>query len=429
VKPFARTAGRDASKDVPPPFDIARFYYEQRQAIAGDAVRLRQLIAAVDCPGDLGSAQWAQWYSVVLGFEPDLILELGRGYGNSTAMFAQAAYRIQQRRGRPHTRLVSLCGTGEWASIVTPRLARVVEPDWFANVDARRADILSVDYGDLLRGYERVLVLWDAHGFEIADVVLGDILPRLAGRPHLILMHDISDNRYPWVSRSYGDQPIWKGSKWQQQTGASSRVNVGWMNSQQDQIIALGDFASRNELEIGSGDQEYAQFFEARPDRAAEMTQLLGEEFYSVVAQWAFLSLSGREGPFHFPAVADVRAARHRSGIVTPDLPLLPATISTTATPWAYAAKLTWHASAEPPSEAEAWVKCRLRVQGGPVGVGLLTPDESSFVRTQVVSESVEPIDVMLPVPDPGRHGPLVIHTWDAPQSAKVRIDELALIW
>ena len=134
----------------------------------------------------------------------------------------------------------------------------------------------------LLADHERVLLLWDAHGFEIAELVLGEILPRLADREHLLLMHDISDNRYPGVPRSYGGQPLWKGSAWQKRTGAwESRVNIGWMNSMQDQVIALADFAARNDLEIGSADHEYARFFGAHPDHAEEMDRLLGREFFS----------------------------------------------------------------------------------------------------------------------------------------------------
>jgi hypothetical protein len=35
----------------------------------------------------------------------------------------------------------------------------------------------------------------------------------------------------------------------------------------------------------------------------------------------------------------------------------------------------------------------------------------------------------MLAVPDLARRGRLVIHTWDTPVSARVRIDELSLVW
>lgn len=422
-KPFGRSPGRDISRDRPRPFDIAQYYYDQRQRIEEDAPLLRNLIAAVAWPNDLGPAQWAQWYSVALGFAPDLIVELGRGYGNSTALFGQAAWRL----GR--TKVVSLCQSGEWAALVAPRIAKLVDASWFANIDARRADILAADYEEIFAGHRRVLVLWDAHGFEIAELVLGEILPRLADREHLFLMHDISDNRYAATPRSYEGRPLWKGSAGQQRAGASdSRVNIGWMNSIQDQVVALADFSVRNELEIGSADHEYARFFAARPEHANEMQSRLGDELFALIGHWAFLSLTGKTGPFQFPGLSGWRAAVNRCDIVTDQLPRRPATITTDAVPWAYASTSTWRPSADPPANVQAWIRCRLRVDGGAIGVSLMTPDEKAFVQSQVVS-SAGPANVLLAVPDLAQRGRLVIHTWDAPVAARVQIDDLSLVW
>jgi hypothetical protein len=421
-KPFGGTPGRDVALDQPRPFDIGAYYYDQRHRIHEDAAVLRQLIKAVDWTNDLSPAQWAQWYSVALGFAPDLIIELGRGYGNSTALFAQAARRL----GR--TKIVSLCVSGEWDSLVAPRIAKVVDRAWFASVEARRTDILSADYGEIIANHQRVLVLWDAHGFEIAELVLGEILPRLADRQHLLLMHDISDNRYAAVPRSYRGHPLWKGSAWQRQIGAwDSRVNIGWMNSIQDQVIALADFSTRNDLEIESADQHYAEFFAAHQGYAAEMGQLLGEEFFSTIGHWAFLSLTGKTGPFHFPGIGGWRAATSRCDIVADQLPRGTA-IVTDAVPWAYASTSAWRPVAAPPPNVPSWIRCRVRVRGGPIGVSLSTPDGSAFVHSQVVS-SAAPVNVLLPVPDLERRGSLVIHTWDSAVSAQVQIDDLSLVW
>src|SRR5689334_10978159 len=137
-QPFACVPGRNVANDDLR-VDIARYYYEQRASIAADAPLLRRLIAAVDWTNDLAPSQWAQWYSVALGFAPDLILELGRGRGNSTALFTQAAARLGTAR------VVSLCQSGDWTSDVAPRIARQVDARWFDRLDARMADILSSD--------------------------------------------------------------------------------------------------------------------------------------------------------------------------------------------------------------------------------------------------------------------------------------------
>jgi hypothetical protein len=421
-KPF-RHATSDPAQARPAPFDIARFYYEQRFRIAEDAPVMRKLIAAVNWTNDLAPAQWAQWYSTAIGFGADLIVELGRGMGNSTAAFGQAAARL----GR--TKVVSLCQSTDWSTSVASRIAPVVEPGWFSNIDARVADILTADYADIVAGHERILVLWDAHGFEIAETVLGEILPLVADRPHLVLMHDISDNRYAGVPRSYEGQPLWKGSEWQRRTGTwGSRVNIGWMNSIQDQVIALADFSARNDLEIGSADHEYATFFHQSPDRADEMRRLLGDEFFSPIAHWAFLSLTGKPGPFHFPAVTGRRQFDHRCSVVSGDLLDLPKAILTKPRAWDYASTIAWQPAAALPADVRPWMRVQLRVEGGPVGVSLLSRDEKVFVESKLVGPGGSK-SVLLTVGDPLEAGRLVIHTWGEPVAARVSLEDVSLVW
>jgi hypothetical protein len=423
TRPFAGVSGREVSCDQTP-IDIARYYYEQRAHVAEDAALLRQQMAAVDWTNDLGPSQWAQWYSVALGFKPDLILELGRGRGNSTALFTQAATRLGT------TRVVSLCQSGDWASLVAPRLARIVSPAWFDRLDARMADIVSADYEAILDRSQRVLVLWDAHGFEIAEVVLGDLLPRLLERDHLLLMHDISDNRYAGIPRSYGGQPLWKGSKWQMSARAwESRVNIGWMNSIQDQVIALADFSARNDLEIGSADHEFVTFFGADPARADEMRRTIGDELFSTIGHWAFLSLMGKTGPFHFPAVTARRPHAHRQEVIIEERLNLPTEIATDAKAWAYAVAWAWRPAGDVPADVQAHLRVRLTVEGGAIGVSLLTPDGKEFVESRIVASTAGPALVLLPIADIVQRGRLVIHTWELPVSARVRVEELSLVW
>jgi len=421
---FAATPGRDIANDAPERFDVARWYYEARRRVAVDAGVLRQLITAVDWTNDLWPSQWAQWYSVVLGFRPDLILELGRGKGNSTALFCHAAATLGQ------TQIVSLCHSGDWTMQTASRVAKVVRQQWFDRLDARMTDILTADYADILGDHQRVLLLWDAHGFDVAEVVLGEILPRLLGREHFVIMHDIIDNRHGGVSRSYHGQPLWKGSEWQQRTGCvDARVNIGWMQSIQDQIVAIADFSARNNLEIGSADHEYHRLFDEDPGLAAEMRESLGEEFFSTLAQWAFFSLTGKAGPFEFPAVGGRRAFSHESRVAVDGLSQLPATVVTNARAWAFGSAWTWRPVIDVPRGADAWLRLRVQVDGGSVGIGLLAANGTDFLVRRALSPRDAAVEVMLPVADSSSLGSLVVQTWAAPVSARVRIDDLALVW
>jgi hypothetical protein len=392
---------------------------------------LKALAAAINAEYDLTRAQWAQWYSVALGFRPDLIVELGRSKGNSTALFCQAASRLGG------TRVVSLCNSRDWVEESLPRVKAVVPPGWLDRLDLRTTDILDVDYETLLGGAQRVLLLWDAHGFEIAETVLGRMLPLIAGRPHLVLMHDISDNRYAAVPRSYEGQPLWKGSTWDKGAGKSTaRVNIGWMNSLQDQVIAIADFATRNDLEIGSADHAYAEFFGAHPERAAEMRRCLGDELFSMEAHFAFLSLDGTAAPIHFPAVQ--RRFHHQCDVVIRDLhprrwlpgsSRLPRRIETSPVKWAYASVMACRPRADIPAAAQRSLRIRVQVDGAPVGLGLLSADRSKFVESQRLVPEVEPRSIFLRVTDPPAAGPLVVHTWDVAEPARVRIDEITFVW
>jgi hypothetical protein len=410
---------------------IARFYYEQCAQIQQDAPLLRSLMEAVNWLNDLTPAGWAQWYSVALGFKPDLILEIGRGYGNSTALFCQAASRLGQ------TRVVSLCNSKEWSEVTVPRLTPIVPHGWFDPLDARVTDIVDVDYAAVLRDGRRVLFLWDAHGFQIAEVVLGNILPLLAGREHLVIMHDITDTRYSDVPRSYEGRPIWKGSTSAGPKGDSSaRVNIGWMNSVQDQVVAIADFSFRNGFELGSADHAYAQFFGANPASAADMRRLLGDELFSLSAHWAFFSLSGRH-PLHFPPVParfrhEARAEIH---VVHPprrwyQRPLvLPWRIRTASVPWEYAAVMDVRPVDHVPADAARSMRVRLRVQDAPAGIGLLSVDSSVFVRSTRVAPTAELQTVSFELDPAVTYGRLVVHAWDTPESATVSLDEISLVW
>ena len=430
-RPFQNVPGRDTTKDRAAEFDIARFYYDQRFGVAEDAGILNALIGATRAEYDLAPPQWAQWYSVALGFRPDLILELGRSKGNSTALFCQAANRL----GR--TRVVSVCNSKDWVEETLPRLKPVVAAGWFDPLDARMADILDTDYEEMVKGSARVLVLWDAHGFEIAEVVLGRILPLISDRPHLVLMHDISDNRYAQVPRSYDDQPLWKGSTWDNGTGRSpNRVNIGWMNSLQDQVIAIADFAARNDFEVGSADYEYATFFEACPAYADEMRDLLGERFFSTTAHWTFVSLSGKEAPFYFPAVQ--RRFRYQCGVALHDIhpprwfrrsTPLPRTIDTTPVKWEYSAVIGWRPLDEIPESVPQSLCVRLQVVGAPAGIGILNADRSAFVESRRILPALGTQTVFLAVADRARCGPLVVHTWDVPERARVVIEDISVVW
>jgi len=271
----------------------ATAYWNQRRRLSESMGRIRALFDAVDRPVDLSAYQWAQLMSVALEFEPDLILELGRGVGNSTCAFTEAAYMIS--RGK--CEVLSVCFSTDWES-TRKRILSVVSSEWFDPLRIETADILEYDFASALRGFERVLVFWDAHGYDVAECVLGSILPQIHKKPHIILMHDLSDSRYIADDSyfQYGENGLWRANTWE---GPS--LAIGNIRSKVEQSVSILDFTTRNRIPLYSADHGLHLFFDKDEQKAREMKDLLGEAFFSLQAHWFWFTLSEKLGPFTFP--------------------------------------------------------------------------------------------------------------------------------
>jgi hypothetical protein len=222
---------------------------------------------------------------------------------------------------------------------------------------------------------------------------------------------------------------LWKGSAWQQRTGhADSRVNIGWMHAIQDQVVALADFSARNDLAIQSADDHYARWFGRSPEHAVDMRAIAGEEFFSTTAHWAFLSLNGKAGPFHFPSIPERQPFTRVASVIVEDHSV-PVAVTTKPQAWAYADVLSWHPSAPVPAAGQSYLRLRLHVDGASIGVGLLGADGTEFTVRRVLAPAAGQIEMLLPVAEPARPGKLVIQTWADPATARVRLDDLSIVW
>jgi hypothetical protein len=249
-------------------------------------------------PGDLPFHEWGQLMACALEFVPDLILEVGRGYGNSTLAFSQAANLL----GTTRCRVVSVCLT-PWEEI-RDAVAPATTQDWFAPLTIHRGDVREFDVESALLGARRVLVFWDAHGYDVAEWMLGRLMPILATRDHLVLMHDISDARYE-ASSSYGDYGIWKG----EEIWPGPIVRLGNVFATVQQAVAVVDFTSRNGITLHSVMHSLRTRFDGHADQQRQLRELLGDDFFSLRSGCAWYSLNEASGPYHFPSVKSGRSA------------------------------------------------------------------------------------------------------------------------
>lgn len=283
----------------PPQTDIhhlspARAYWNQRFVLAESYERILSLARAIDDSNELSLPQWAQLIALTLEFKPELILILGRANGSSLCAFTEAA-----RHFSPACRVLSLDKSRSWHWQTRPRIRPLLPASWFEPVQALHTNILTFDYEQALRDYHRVLLFWDAPGYEVAGCVLGKILPLLLNRPHLVVMHDLSDARYlPGWYNHYGKFGLWKGKN-----NGRSKIKLGHIISPVEQAILITDFASRNQLTLHSADHDLHVELGSDPAKMEELSKLIGAPLFSLLAHWAWFSLNEHAGPYHFPGL------------------------------------------------------------------------------------------------------------------------------
>lgn len=266
-----------------------RAYWNQRHALAQRAPRLKALAAAVDNEASLNLPQWGQLVAIMLEHQPDLVIELGRGKGNSTCAFTDVA-------ASSGARVLSICRTDSWKQTLK-RIAPLIDAEWLARLDARRANIVGFPFAQEVGGAERVLVFWDAHGMQVAGEVLGSLLPAIAGREHLVVMHDISDARFDGPGRvPYSGRPLWDGT-----ISSPDKFRIGYLESSVSQTIGILDFCTRNQMPLHSADQSIHELIEV-PGHAPEMRALVGD-LYSHRAHWSWFTVAeASASPVSFPA-------------------------------------------------------------------------------------------------------------------------------
>ena len=192
-------------------FNAARAIWDNRERLNEVLPELRAvrtaLQTAIGGPRDFVRQQWLQVTSVVYAFKPDLIIELGRGYGNSTCALSIAARML---RPQP-CRVLSLCLADSFAEVSRPYLdSHLNDPELFAPLKALKQDISAYDFSADVEGAKRVFVFWDAHGYGLAMALLSGLFQLLQGKPHLCVVHDMAALKYMDQGlRRYGQDEAW----------------------------------------------------------------------------------------------------------------------------------------------------------------------------------------------------------------------------
>jgi hypothetical protein len=259
---------------------FAAAMWNQRQALLESRERLKTLHALVDSPADFSFHQWTGLFALCMEFAPDLIIELGRRYGNSTCIFTEAANRLGP------TRVVSLCLTRKWQTRTVPCLEQAVPREWFDPLRAMTRNLLKTDFGPILADSQKVLLFWDAHGADVAAYVLGKLFPLLQARTHLVVVHDVTDTRYNQASPSeFYDN---RGMYWWW---------MGHLLSAEEELVSLYDFLSRNRIVIHTPNESLQRELPPDSERFKQLRASLGDciaDPCSYAGHWIYFNMDER---------------------------------------------------------------------------------------------------------------------------------------
>ncbi len=280
-------------------FSPAAALWENREKLTDAMCEIETVRTALETatggPRDFIRQQWLQLVSVVYHFKPDLIIELGRGYGNSTCAMA-----VAQKMLKPQPcRLLSLCLSTSFADTSRPHLeTNLADKSLFSSLEALNEDITRYDFSADVARAKRVFVFWDAHGYDLAITLLARLFPALVAKDHLAVVHDMADLKYLGNDyRRYDSDAAWKSTG-----SAPAKYILGDIGSQYEEGIALTDFLGRNGLAFHSAESSY--FSELTEEQASELDRRFGANF-SRFGFWYYFSLNdaaNRELTFPRPA-------------------------------------------------------------------------------------------------------------------------------
>ena len=248
------------------------------------AHELREILEKINDPTTFSLSQALCLTALIRSRKPDILIDLGTGNGNSAAIAAYAFETIQSA-AKVHTFDIDR----SWLEDAGPKL-----PDSIGtHVVSHKGDLTLFDFGPLLVHSKSAIVFWDAHGHEIAEKVLSEIMPKIWQLPHIVLCHDISDNRFQSrEQRAYGNRPPWRGMNYYYRAEPTNYVNVGHFQTIVDQVIPIMDFCFRNSVDLQSCDYAVSLLATSLKDR---FTRILQREGALTDIQMAYFSLQGQE--------------------------------------------------------------------------------------------------------------------------------------
>ena len=247
--------------------------------------RLKLLKNLINDNVNLSFTQFALLYGAVLEFKPDLILEFGRAKGNSLAALLQGVYEIK------NCSIESFCLSNYWQDVFK-KIKPHVESDWHNCVNIHTIDLTKINFEPVVKNKKKILIWWDAHGYEVAQHIFSSLMPLLMDKQHLVLIHDAYDARCLNKQKDYNNLPIYKSEE-DCYAGKCAFLRIGWITTACFEYISIIDFLSRNNTELKSLDYDLYQ-------NNILLTSIFKDSFIDEIGI-TYFSMNEYTGPYYFP--------------------------------------------------------------------------------------------------------------------------------
>ncbi len=173
------------------PTEKSRRLFEKQKAF------LQDLCERLDAANDFPFDDWEILFHLLENYNPSLILEVGRGAGNTTCVFLDYCHR------HSHARLISVDLYDNWhqhsAGLLPQAILEKAEPHALLHQDFADFNCHTVTGGQ----WDKLFIFWDLSDRDATERLVSKMLPPLANRDVIVAVHDVGLNtgrpqRFHW---------------------------------------------------------------------------------------------------------------------------------------------------------------------------------------------------------------------------------------
>jgi FkbM family methyltransferase len=205
--------------------------------------------------------QCVQYAAFVNHFTPDCILQFGRWSGENTLALSM---------GMPsNCEFWSFCKSNYFRNTKIESVIEKIYPAINILFDYPAKSLIN----EIINRGNRILIFWDDTSEEVGNIILGQIMPLMRDKIHVVITRDLWDGRYKTLPES-----------------SVSAVGTIW--SSRNDLLKILDYTTRNNLRLYSPERAFKRIVESDSKLEAQLKSDLGS-LYMPSAGWHWFTTNG----------------------------------------------------------------------------------------------------------------------------------------